>query len=119
MADIDLDKLIAQRSEARGDDGRRFTFSYKEQEWTSLDPMMLTDDEKDELDEVGELDVDIAAWYMGDEQFDRFAEAGGSSSIFFLALSAFMKTQKDEVEGKPIRPNRSSRRAASKRQKQH
>lgn len=119
MADIDLDKIIAQRSEARGDDGRRFTFSYKDQMWTSLDPMMLTDDEKDDLDEVGDLDVDIAAWYMGDEQFDKFVEVGGNSSMFFFALKEFMKTQKDDIEGKPTRPNRSSRRAVSKKPKRH
>lgn len=117
MADIDLDKLIAQRAEARGDDGRSTSFMFKEREWTFRDPLMLDDDEKDELADL-EHDIDIAAWYMGDDQYDEFCTAGGNSSMFFLAFREHMKSQQAESEGKPTRPNRSSRRSASKRSKQ-
>lgn len=117
MADIDLDKLLAQRAEARGDDGKTIAFKFKDQEWTFLDPLMLSDDEKDELADV-EHDVDIASWYMGDDQYDKFVAAGGNSSLFFHAFRAHMQSAQAEIEGKPTRPNRSSRRMASKKSKQ-
>ncbi|GAC71032.1 hypothetical protein [Gordonia soli] len=120
MADIDLNKLIAQRADARGDDGKSTSFIFGEppQEWTFRDPLMLDDDEKDDLNDL-KFDVDIAAWYMGDDQFDKFVEAGGNSSIFFLAFREHMKReQATDQNGNPTRPNRSSRRMASKKSKQ-
>ena len=119
MADIDLDKIIAKRAEARGDSGDRFTFTFAGQEWDARDPQLLSDDEKDELNDLGNNDIDVAAWFMGDEQYDRFLEAGGSSSIFFLAMRENARHLQGEIEGKPTRPNRSARRsAASKKRKQ-
>lgn len=129
MADIDLDQLIASRAEARGDDGRTVAFRFKGAEWRFRDPLMLNDDEKDDLTKL-DFDPDIACWYMGavlnadgmlegGEEFDKFVEAGGNSSIFFLAFRQHMKDQQAEVQGNPTQPNRSSRRMASKKSKQH
>lgn len=108
--DIDLDEIIAQKADARGDDGRTVTFRFKGDTWTFLDPQTLTDDEKEELQDI-DFDVDVAAWYMGDDQYDRFVAAGGSSSIFFQAFRAHQKKITEELAGRPTRPNRSSRRA--------
>lgn len=120
MADIDLDAILAKRAEVRGDDGTRFSFSFAGTEWNARDPQLLSDDEKDELAaDVGESDIDVAAWFMGNDQYDTFLEAGGSSSIYFQAMRAYMDKVQGEIEGKPTQPNRSSRRSASKRVKQH
>lgn len=134
MADIDLDKIIAQREEARatngdateyifefGDEeprikgeGEVFSFRFVGRDWVVIDPQFLGDDEKDWLRDIDD-DVDIAIWYMGETQYDEFVEAGGSSSIFFQGFRAYTKELQDDVSGKPTRPNRSSRRRAARK----
>lgn len=109
IVDIDLDALIEQKAEARGDDGRSVSFTFKGQRWTFLDPLMLTDEEKDELGEI-DYDPDVAAWYMGGDQYDRFLEVGGNSSMFFQAFGAYQRKAIAENQGNPTRSNRSSRR---------
>lgn len=108
--DVDLDAIIAQKAEARGDDGRSVAFRFKGEVWTFRDPETLTDEEKDELADIN-YDVDIAAWYMGDDQYDRFAAVGGGSSLFFMAFKNHQKKIRDELNGNPTRSNRSSRRS--------
>lgn len=114
MADIDLDAILEQRAEARGDQGFTFTFKMHGQEWTAKDPMLLTDDEKDELSAL-QYDVDVAAFFMGEEQYDDFQAAGGQSSHFVLALTEYQKKQTGEVGGRPTRSNRSSRRQEARK----
>lgn len=114
MTDIDLDSILSQRSEARGDDGYSFSFTAYGQEWTAKDPMLLTDDEKDAL-EGCDFDIDIAEFFLGTEQFDKFINAGGQSSHFILALTEYQKTRTGEAQGRPTRPNRSSRRQAARK----
>ena len=108
--DVDLDALIAQKAEARKDSGDVVSFQFKGERWTYRDPELLTDEEKEELRELT-FDVDVADWYMGSEQYDRFAEAGGNSSIFWLAFKQHQADVRDEVQGNPTQSNRSSRRA--------
>lgn len=115
MTDIDLDAILQQRAEARGDEGFTFSFKAYGKEWTAKDPMLLTDDEKDELAEMT-YDVDMAAFFMGDEQYDAFVAAGGQSSHFVVALTEYQrKQQAGGSDGRPTRPNRSSRRAAAQK----
>lgn len=115
MTDIDLDAILAQRAEARGDSGYTFSFSALGQDWTALDPMLLTDEQKDELAEL-QFDVDVAAFFMGDEQFDKFIAAGGQSAFFILALREYQKQRTENgADGRPTRPNRSSRRSAARK----
>lgn len=133
MADFDLEKLIAQKAEARGDDGKHVSFDFAGREWTFRDPLMLDDDEKLELNGI-EGDEFIAAWYMGDDQYDDFTAATakitlkdgrvleytGNSSIFFQVFREYMrKAQAVDEQGNGSRPNRSSRRMAQKKSKQH
>lgn len=108
--DIDLDALIAQKAEARGDAGDVVAFRFKGERWTYRDPELLTDDEKEELREIT-FDVDIAEWYMGADQYDRFVEVGGNSSIFWMAFKKHQADVRDEMQGNPTQSNRSSRRS--------
>lgn len=135
MADIDLDKYLAQREEARAKDGATvykfefddkvfektegdtFTFRFRDREWVVREPQFLSDDEKEQLEPLT-ADVDIAAWYMGEAQYDEFLAAGGESWMFNQAFTDYSKKVRDEINGNPTRRNRSSRRAASKKQKQ-
>lgn len=112
MTDIDLDAILAQRAEARGDQGFTFSFTAHGQEWNAKDPMLLSDDEKDELAEL-QFDIDLAVFFLGEEQYDKFVAAGGQSSHFILALSEYQKKRTGEANGRPTRPNRSSRRAVA------
>lgn len=134
MADIDLDKIIAQREEARAKDGSNvfkfefdgetfektegdtFSFKFKERDWVVRDPQFLLDEEKDQLSPL-RFDADVAAWYMGEGQYDEFVRAGGESWMFLKAFSDYQKRIQDENQGNPTRLNRSSRRA-QKRSKQ-
>ncbi|QOC55712.1 tail assembly chaperone [Gordonia phage Archimedes] len=134
MADIDLDTIIAQREEARAKDGANlykfefddqvfektegdtFSFRFKDKDWIVRDPQFLTDDEKDQLSPL-RFDADVAAWYLGESQYDKFVEAGGESWMFLKAFTDYQKKVTEENQGNPTRPNRSSRRA-QKRSKQ-
>lgn len=135
MADIDLDLIIAQREEARAKEGATvitfdfdsvtnektegdtFSFKYRDREWFVRDPQFLTDDEKDQLSPL-RYDADVAAWYMGESQYDEFESQGGESWMFLRAFTKYQKQVQDESQGNPTRLNRSSRRA-QKRSKQH
>ncbi|MCF8605154.1 hypothetical protein L5I01_17505 [Gordonia sp. HY442] len=114
MTDIDLDQILAKRAESRGDEGNTFSFSFKGTEWTARDPQMLSDEEKDELADIGDNDIDVAEWFLGGpDKYDAFIAAGGSSSLFFQAMKAYNDKLTDEASGKPTRPNRSARRSAA------
>ncbi|MCH6197445.1 hypothetical protein MHT86_08050 [Corynebacterium mastitidis] len=127
-----LNELLKQRAEATGVAGNRATFEFGTETFSFLDPVLMDDEEKEELAELTH-DVDIAEFYMGEDEYERFVsttatieldngetiEVTGSSSIFFLAFREHLKGLTDEdPAGNPTRPNRSSRRAAvRKRQK--
>lgn len=115
MTDIDLDAILAQRAEARNDEGYTFKFKAHGKEWTALDPMLLTDEQKEELANI-DFDIDMAEFFMGSDQLDEFLAAGGQSSHFVLALTEYQKKQTGQSQGRPTRPNRSSRRAEARKQ---
>ncbi|WP_291479821.1 hypothetical protein [Corynebacterium sp.] len=117
---INADELIAQREEATGVDGNRIAFEFTalrgEQKgerlvFTFRDPARLTDEEQEDLLEVPRFGPDQAMWYMGDDEYDRFREAGGESWIFAEIMKEYTKeVQGVDPQGRPTRPNRSSRR---------
>ena len=127
-----LNELLKQRAEATGIVGDRIPFEFGDKTFSFRDPMLLTDEDKDELSEL-EYDVDVAEFYMGVDEYDKFVatkakitldsgetmEVQGSASMFLLQFQEYMKSQRDEdPQGRPTRLNRSSRRAAGgKRQK--
>lgn len=132
MTDIDLDAIVAQREEARAQEGATlipfefdgetyektegdtFTFNFKKVTYYVRDPRFLLDDEKVQLEPIMG-DIDITCWYLGEAQFDKFIEAGGESWMFLKAFEAFRESVKDEVSGRPTQSNRSSRRQAARK----
>lgn len=134
MAEINLDDILAQRAEATGsEEGRApFTFTARAGEhkgepmtFTIRDSMFFEDEDWDEIQEIREDDdavlSDIAEFWMGEDEWDRFVDAGGTSRmIVAIVQEKASREQETDSEGKSGRPsNRSSRRAAArKRQKQ-
>lgn len=121
---LDLHSLLEQRAEATGVEGDRVPFDFGGKQFTFKDPILLSDEEKDDLAEL-EWDADVAAWYMGEEQYTEFIETtaevngatvAGSSNLFFLVFNEYMKSAQAEQAGKSSRPNRFSRRAAARKQ---
>ena len=128
---INLSELLKQRAEATGVDGDRVPFQFGGKTFTFRDPLMLSDDEKDELADL-DFDVDVAAWYMGDDQYDEFVattetitldggesfDVTGSSSVFFTAFKQYMEDAREEdANGRPTSRNRSSRRMEARKQR--
>lgn len=117
MSNINLDALIEQRAEATGSTAGRIPFDFKGETYTFTDPLMLTDEDKDELAEL-EWEPDIAAWYMGEEEYDKFVAAGGSSNLWFLVFREYLdRNEAVDPAGKATRLNRSSRRSAARKQR--
>lgn len=116
MTNLNLDELLKQRTEATGAEKGMVPFDFQGKTFTFRDPILLNDDELDELDEL-DGGPDIAEFYMGAEQYDAFLEAGGTSNMFFLVFTQYMNESRDEVGGNPTRGNRSSRRAARRRKR--
>lgn len=132
MADIDLDAIVAQREEARAKEGDKpitfefdgekyektagdtFTFGFQGADYAVRDPRYVTDEEQEQLEAVSGS-IDVTCWYLGEEQFDKFIEAGGQSWMFMRVIEDFQKTIRDEAQGKPTRQNRSSRRSAARK----
>lgn len=122
---LNLEALIAQRAEATGVHGERVPFTFGDKTFDFRDPLLLSDEDKDELSEL-EWDADVAEWYMGEEQYQDFVsttvtingvEHRGSANFFMLVFMEYQKTaQGTDESGKASRLNRSSRRAAARKQ---
>lgn len=113
---IDLDALMEQRKEATGVEGNRVPFTFKGETFSFKDPFFLTDEELDEMAELPEFGPDVCAWFMGEEEYDRFITAGGSSNLWAMVMAEHRKNGKDvDSQGKRSRWNRSQRRAAARR----
>lgn len=130
---IDIAKLYAQRAESTGVAGDEVAFTFGGKTFHFTDPLMLTDDEKDELAEL-EGDIEVAIFFLGEEQYSELIETSekipngdgtefeiqGGSNVFFMAFRDHQKrSTEDQGSGKSSRQNRSSRRMeARKRRKQ-
>lgn len=125
---INLDELLAQRAEATGVEGDRVPFEFGGKTFSFLDPMLMTDEQRDDMAEL-DHDVDVAVFYMGEDQYDEFtatkakvgsSEVHGSAGVFLMAFQEYMtNAQQTDDAGRPTQSNRSSRRAAErKRRKQ-
>lgn len=86
---IDLDAIAAKREEEVGS-ADKFPFVFKEREWQCLDPLLLTDEQKNELREIDNQDLEgIIEFYLGEDQALEFWEAGGGTAHLNLALQAW------------------------------
>lgn len=123
MTAINLDELLAQRAEATGAEEGRIPFEFAGQTFTFRDPFLVDGEDQDELEELSELGDGelLAEFWMGDDEFARFCDAGGNANFFALVVRENAKrTTEVDAEGLPTRSNRSSRRAAVRKQrKQH
>lgn len=113
--EYNLDAMLAQRAEARGENPKRVRFQFAGETWDFLDPQFMTDEEKLSLEEAskedGFNDIDLAAWYMEPDQYSRFVEAGGNASMFFIVFGEHRsKVQESMASGKATTSNRYSRR---------
>lgn len=127
---IDLEALYAQRAESTGNAGDQVAFTFGGKEFHFTDPLMLSDDEKDELSEA-EGDIEVAIFYLGEEQYSELVntkakfkdsagkeyEIQGGSNVFFMAFSEHQKNSTEAIEGKSSRPNRYSRRMEARKQR--
>ncbi|WP_040422128.1 hypothetical protein [Corynebacterium lipophiloflavum] len=112
----DLDALLAQKEEATGVKEGRVSFTFKDQSFTFKDPTFLTDEEVGELDSLPEYGPDVAAWYMGDDEYDRFLTVGGSANLWSVVLNEHLKKSRaEDAAGNPTRSNRSQRRTAARK----
>lgn len=118
MSNIDLDAILAQRAEATGAEAGRVPFTFKGETFTFRDPMTLDDDAQDELEDLatdGRLS-DVALFWMGEEEWERFAEAGGTAMMFrFIVEEHAAREESVDRQGNPSRRNRSQRRAAGRK----
>ncbi len=104
---IDMDAVLAQREDATGAAGDTFAFTYKDQEWSCKDPLMADDDWKASLRDCV-TDVDVAIHHLGEEQYEKFIDAGGRSGVVVLAIREQMNTLTAESGGRPTRPSKYS-----------
>ncbi len=101
-----MDAILAQREEATGS-ADTFGFVFKGERWTAKHPLLADDDWNDELQDMQET-IDVAAHYMGAEQWDKFVAAGGFAGIVIFAVREEGKRMAGEVDGRPTRSSTSS-----------
>ncbi|OZF41918.1 hypothetical protein [Rhodococcus sp. 14-2470-1a] len=112
---IDLDAMLEKRQEEVGSVDR-FPFTFKGIQWWGMDPILADDPWKDELREISRDEestpADVAAHYMGEEQWEKFVEAGGSSGLWSQALSQYLDNQRAvDASGDPTQARRSFNRS--------
>ncbi len=102
-----MDAILAQREEATGS-ADHFTFTFKAQEWSCTDPITAEDDWKDGLLDM-QTDVEVAEYYLGEDQYATFVAAGGRAGYVILAINQYMqKMKQDNEDGRPTRRSTSS-----------
>lgn len=120
MTQIDLDAILAQRAEATGAEEGRVPFTFKGDTFTFRDPLTLNDEDQDELDDIAESTdarlSDIAIFWMGEDEWQRFAKAGGTAVMFRYIVEEHARREENiDSAGKAGRLNRSQRRAAGRK----
>lgn len=123
MSKINLNEIMAQRAEATGAAEGRIPFDFNGETFSFRDPIALDDDAREELEKLSEDSNgdDLADFWMGEDEYDRFCEAGGNAMMFMLVMQDnARRTSGVDANGRPFGSNRSSRRAAARKQrKQH
>lgn len=110
MSNIDMDAILAQRAEVTGS-ADTFAFTFKGKEWNCQDPITASDEWKDGLYDL-DTDVEVAEYYLGEDQYAQFVEAGGRAGYVILAINQYMQRMRSENDnGRPTRrPNSSAKR---------
>lgn len=120
MAAIDLDALLAQRAEATGVENGRVSFIFGGETFTFRDPITITDDDQEELEEItssGNARLsEVAVFWMGEDEWERFEKAGGTAMMFRYIVEEHAKREQElDSQGKASRLNRSQRRSAGRK----
>lgn len=121
MKTIDLSAMVAQRAEATGAEDGRIPFSFNGKQFTFRDPMMLTDEDQEILEDIANDESarlsEIAEFWMGEDEWGRFRAAGGTAPMFRLVIEENARREQEyDAEGKSFaRTNRSQRRAAARK----
>lgn len=120
MAAIDLDALLAQRAEATGAEDGRISFIFGGETFTFRDPITLTDEDQEELEDItsaGDARLsDVAIFWMGEDEWEKFAKAGGTAMMFrYIVEEHARREQERDSAGKSPRLNRSQRRSAGRK----
>ncbi|WP_370944005.1 hypothetical protein AB5J62_33530 [Amycolatopsis sp. cg5] len=107
VSTIDMDAILAQREEATGS-ADTFSFTFKGQEWVCQDPITASDEWKDGLLDL-DNDIEVAEYYLGEDQYAKFVKAGGRAGYVILAINQYMQQMRQEnEEGRPTRRRTSS-----------
>lgn len=129
-----MDEMIDQKSEATGSKKGRVNFDFTARAgehkdelliFSIRDSLFLTDEDWAELNEItsdkSATVADIAEFWMGEDEYDRYVEAGGTPMALVNMVQKKVEAESGEdSDGRPTASNRSSRRAAArKRRKQH
>lgn len=128
MSNLNLTQLLAQRAEATGVEEGRVPFDFDATDgpkkgetltFTVRDQMAFTDEDWDDLNDIraddGTLE-DVAIFWMGEDEWDRFVDAGGTPAmIAFIIQEKAKREQEADSSGRPTRRNRSQRRAAARK----
>ncbi|OZE35603.1 MULTISPECIES: hypothetical protein [unclassified Rhodococcus (in: high G+C Gram-positive bacteria)] len=94
--EIDLDAIAAKREEEIGSRDK-FPFVFKGETWQCLDPLILDDDQKSELQELDNDDLEgYVLFFLGDEQAQKFWEMGGGSAQVANAQRLWVEHNTDE-----------------------
>lgn len=97
----DLDAIVAQRREAVGGDDIVFTFA--QQTFNFPHPLLAPDEWKERCADADQDDVSQVRAMLGDEQYDRFHEAGGQAGFVMLIIQQVQEKLRDEVNDRPTR----------------
>lgn len=109
----DLDTIVAQRREAVGGDD--ITFTWAGEQYRFPHPLLASDEWKEEVAEADQDDVSQVRAMLGDEQYDKFHDAGGQAGFVMLLVQKVTKGLQDEMsddsgENRPTRRSTSSRK---------
>ncbi|WP_151530528.1 MULTISPECIES: hypothetical protein [Corynebacterium] len=119
MSAIDLDAILAQRAEATGVEEGRIPFTFKGETFTFRDPVLLDDEDQEELEYIVDSESlsEVAEFWLGEKEWERFRAAGGTAPMFrFLIEENNRREQELDAAGKSsVRMNRSQRRAAGRK----
>ena len=107
---FDLDAIVDQRREAVGGDD--IVFSFKGETYSFPHPLLASDEWKETVASAEVDDVSQVRAMLGEDQYDKFHDAGGQAGFVMLLVAEVQKGLRDEMDdGRPTqRPTSSARR---------
>lgn len=115
MSTYNLDAIVEQRTEAVG--GTDVEFQWAGETFKIPHPLFVDDDFKEGLADVV-TDVDMAVYYLGADEYERFRDLGGKSSFIALLLAKVQEdTQAALADGRPTRRSASSANGPSRQKR--